>query len=109
MTLALGGTPMYLVMGEVNGWEWPVACYTDPSRAEKHRERAQLTARRLWDECREMPPVVKLAVRNPYDREHCCAGMYAVEYRVEQVLWCDDNEYKRPLDEAVGEDGRESW
>lgn len=105
MTLAVGATPMYLVMGEVNGWEWPVAAYLDPLRAERHRDKAQDAAKRLWADCREMPHVVKAEVRNPYDSQHCCAGMWGVEYRVEQVLWCDD---KRTPHTITGAEGRES-
>jgi hypothetical protein len=85
---------LYLVCGETNGWEWPVAAYHDKKRAEKHRARAQSAVRRLWDDYREMPQVVKAMVRNPYDQVHCCAGMYAVEYRVEVVPWCDEESYE---------------
>jgi hypothetical protein len=109
---------LYLVMGETNGWEWPVACYAGKKRAEKHRARAQAACKRLWDEYREMPAVAKAMVRNPYDKEHCCAGMYAVEYRVEKVPWCDEHEWldaqkyesdiEHALDAIVGPEGRES-
>lgn len=110
-------TTLYIVCGETNGWEWPVAAYVNKQRAERHQAKAQQTARRLWNDCIEMPLVVKAEVRNPYDPEHCCAGMYAVEYRVEEVRWCDEQEWirrqkfeheaKQTLIPVTGPNGRE--
>lgn len=83
---------LYLVMGETKGWQWPVAAYVDSERAETHRMRAQHAAKRLWANYREIPHGIKRAVKNPYDMKGS-AGLYGVEYRVEEVSWCDENEY----------------
>lgn len=90
--LVLAGTKLYLVMGELSGWEWPVAAYYSHERAEKHRWKAQHAAQRLWAACRELNHIAQSAVRNPYDNKHCSAVMYGVEYRVEEIPLLDDQQ-----------------
>lgn len=104
--LPVGSTPIYLVMGEMNGWQWPVAAYTSQDRAERHRSRAQHAAKTLAADRQDMPHVVAAEARNPYDSDHCCAGMYMVEYRVEAVTWCDA---ESTPDTTVISEGGDPW
>lgn len=86
---------IYLVVGEMGGLEWVVCAYASEELALRHRTLATDAAKRLWDVYLEMPSAARVEIRNPFDKEHCCAGMSDVEYRVEEVYWCDENEWIR--------------
>lgn len=91
---------IYLVCGSKGEHEdfseWRVAAYAQRELAEKHCNLAQEDFLRVRQEANACANIrERSAIKNRFDEENCGGWIRdQVEYWVEDVFWCDENEYE---------------